>query len=317
VEGGLRILLVDIDRLKSRRNLFPNLALMKLSAYHKGRGDTVLPLNFLLAEAEVIYASCMFQENADVLQTLPLEGVRYGGSGFRNWHVVLPSDVEHICPDYSLYDCKVAMGFTSRGCCRRCPFCIVPEKEGEPKAWASIYEFWRGQEKVVLLDPNLLAAPNWRQTLEDLIREGVEVDFNQGLDIRLVTEEAARLLRKVRYGRYLRFAWDLMQTEAQVRRGLETLRRAGIPPSRCMFYMLIGFNTTYEEDLYRVRVLRGMGADVFVMAYRSNPYTRAFSSWANVPSISKIYDFGAYVAWKYHCNVEELIAESSSHEVAT
>jgi len=233
----------------------------------------------------------------------------YGGSGFGNWEVVLAPEVEHVYPDYTLYRCDAAMGFTSRGCCRRCPFCIVPDKEGKPQAWASIYEFWRGQDKIVLLDANLLAAPNWRQTLEDLIREAVLVDFTQGLDIRLLTDEVARLLRRVRYGRRLRFAWDLMNAEPAVLRGLATLERAGIPPSRCMFYVLIGFNTSPEEDMYRVQTLRGLGADAFAMSYRSTPYTRAFSSWVNVPSISRVWSFARYVAWKYHRTVEDLIAE--------
>lgn len=286
------ILLIDLDMMASKRHLYPNLALMKLSAWHKPQGDTILSVNFLLAQPDKIYVSCVFKEFAYLLDTLPFDNIQHGGSGFLNWTTTLTKEVEHIYPDYELYNCQIAMGFTSRGCLRKCPFCIVPDKEGKPQAWTTIYEFWHGQKQLILLDPNLLAAPNWKQTLQDLAKEQVPVNMDQGLDIRLLDEEMAYWLAKINHNGQLHFAWDLVPAESSVRRGLQILERAGIPPRRCMFYVLIGFNTTPEEDLYRVEALRSLGADPFVMPFVRNDYTKRFTRWVNHKAI-----FGS-VAWQ-------------------
>ncbi|GAH88535.1 unnamed protein product, partial [marine sediment metagenome] len=172
----MKVLLMDLD-VTNRRRPFPNLALLKLSAYHKSRGDEVF-LNFPLCQPDVTYASCVFSWNAKRKASVP-DGATVGGSGI-NLKMVLPPEVEHIMPDYSLYpNVDFSLGFTSRGCIRRCKWCIVPEKEGIIRPAAEIYEFWdRHHSKIVLLDNNLLAAPNWEDTLSDLIREQIQVDFN-------------------------------------------------------------------------------------------------------------------------------------------
>ncbi|GAH52847.1 unnamed protein product, partial [marine sediment metagenome] len=199
-----KVSLVDLD-VTSKRRPFPNLALMKLSAYHKSKGDEVY-LNFPLIQPDITYASCVFTWNGRRRDGLPPEAI-IGGSGV-DLKAELPPEVEHIMPDYSLYpNVDFSMGFTSRGCIRKCPWCIVPEKEGQIKPWARIYEFWdRRHTKITLLDNNLLAAPNWRQTMEDLIAEGLKVDFNQGLDIRLLNEENLDYLKRVKASE-LRFAF--------------------------------------------------------------------------------------------------------------
>ncbi|GAI75974.1 unnamed protein product, partial [marine sediment metagenome] len=176
----MKVVFFDLD-LTKRRRAFPNLALMKLSAFHRARGDEIF-FNFPLIQAEKIYASCVFTWNAKQANSRFPPGTAMGGSGV-DLHSELPPEIEHIMPDYSLYPMDFSLGFTSRGCFRRCPWCIVPEKEGALKPWASIYEFWeRRHKKIVLLDNNLLAAPNWQTTFAELIKEQVEVDFNQGLD---------------------------------------------------------------------------------------------------------------------------------------
>ncbi len=288
----MKVLLFDADlptRVRTRkRRKTPNLALMKLSAWHKARGDQV-ELNFLLGEYDLIYASCVFTKNKSrpkrsrrqdiYLDELPFEVVMAGGTGSGS-DVVLPYEIEHIMPDYSLYGCNFSMGFTSRGCIRRCPWCVVPEKEGWIQPWAWIYEFWdRRHTKIKLLDNNLLASPSWIGVLMQLASEKLEVDFNQGLDIRLIDDEKAWYLSKVRFARWLRFSFDEPGMEKQVRQGIEMLKRRGIPPQRLSFYMLIGFDTTFEQDMERLKLLESYGCDVFAMQYQEVNNIKPRVSW--------------------------------------
>ncbi|MBA7550393.1 hypothetical protein ES705_42907 [subsurface metagenome] len=176
-------------------------------------------------------------------------------------------------PDYSLYPNAAplwkdySIGFTSRGCIRKCPWCIVPEKEGQIKPWARIYEFWdRRHRKITLLDNNLLAAPNWQQTMEDLLAEGLEADFNQGLDIRLVNEENVGYLKRVKTEE-LRFAFDDIAYESAVRRGIELLLANGINSRHLSFYFLVGFSND-DAVLERVNILQSYNVDIYPMAYK-------------------------------------------------
>ena len=242
----MSVVLYDLDLIK-RRRVFPNLALMKLSAYHRAKGDEIF-FNFPLAQADRLYISCVFTWNVKKAYGLLPNVAIMGGSGF-SFHSQLPPEIEHIMPDYSLYGINFSMGFTSRGCPRHCPWCIVPEKEGDIKPWASIYEFWyRRHQKIVLLDNNLLASPNWRTTMDDLIAEGLEVDFNQGLDIRRVNDEVAYYLERVGTKK-LRFAFDDIGYESLVRKGIELLIKQGIPSRKLSFYVLVGFNNDYKEAI--------------------------------------------------------------------
>lgn len=267
----MKILLMDLDigiGRTRKKHPFPNLALMKLSAYHKARGDEVY-LNFPLhLNFDITYASCVFTWQAERRFTVP-DGTIIGGSGIDS-KVVLHPEVEHIMPDYDLYPNKdESMGFTSRGCIRRCPWCIVPEKEGSIKSVATIYEFWdRRHRKIKLLDNNLLASPNWRQTMGDLIAEGLIVDLNQGLDIRLVNDKNVEYLKKLKVGgAKLRFAFDHMSYEKEVRRGIEILLDNGIPPRRISFYLLLGFDgdSTIVE---RAMILQSYNIEIYPMPYK-------------------------------------------------
>jgi len=260
----MKVLLMDLDVIKVRRPA-PNLALMKLSAYHKAKGDDVY-LNFPLRQADITYASCVFTWDAKRRNEVP-DGATIGGSGI-DLKAELPLEVEHIMPDYSLYSgVDFSLGFTSRGCIRKCPWCIVPEKEGQIKPWARIYEFWDSHHrKIVLLDNNLLAAPNWKQTMDDLIAEELAVDFNQGLDLRLVDDEAAFYLSKVN-ARKLRFAFDDISYEHSIRQGISLLVKRGISPSKLSFYVLVGFNGD-ETALERMKLLSSYKVDVYPMIYK-------------------------------------------------
>lgn len=213
----MKIGLIDVDS-----HNFPNLALMKLSAYHKQRGDQVEWWNGFL-HYDRVYMSKVFDTtySPDMDFVINADEVVRGGTGY-DLQNVLPSEIEHICPDYGLYGIRdVAYGFTTRGCPRKCPFCIVSEKEGiRSRHVADVQEFWAGQKKIVLLDPNLLACDDHEDILKQLAKTKAYVDFSQGLDARLITTDNVDLLTKVKT-KNIHFAWDFVEAEDKVMRGLK------------------------------------------------------------------------------------------------
>ena len=284
-----RIGLVQVD------GKWANLALMKLSTFHKAQGDQVEWYTPLFP-ADVVYASKTFvtTPNDDYL---PADCIK-GGTGY-DLKTILPDEAESRFPDYSLYPAiDYAIGFTTRGCIRNCSFCFVPKKEGQLRIVGDLYDFWSGQQKVILLDNNLTAAPmaHFEKIIGQLAKERVRVlvDFSQGLDIRLLNEDHARLLKTVRF-KYVHFAWDSMGYEKAVRRGVEMLTRY-IHPQRLTFYVLVGYDTTEAEDMYRIEVLRGLGVNPFVMAYdKQDRYQAALARWCNHKAIFKA------VSWRDYC----------------
>ena len=260
----MKVLLMDLDVIRQRRP-FPNLALMKLSAYYRAQGDQVF-LNFPLQPVDIAHASCVFTWNARRRNGLSPDVV-VGGSGV-DLKAELPAEVEHIMPDYSLYpNVDYSLGFTSRGCNRRCPWCIVPQKEGGIRPVARIYEFWNRQHrKILLLDNNLLASPNWRQTMEDLIAEELKVDFYQGLDIRLVNKEVIDYLERLK-SKKLRFAFDDIAYQKAFRRGIELLLESGLGSRKLEIYVLYGFGDD-NTDVERMVILHDYNVDVYPMLYK-------------------------------------------------
>ena len=273
---------------------YPNLALMKLSAWHKKQGREVELWNPLF-EYDQVYASKVFNDTPENYY-LP-DGTVRGGTGYDLAKELAP-EVEAMVPDYSLYpEWDSAIGFTTRGCIRKCPYCVVPKKEGALRVVGDIYSFWTGQKKIVLLDNNLTAAAfeHFRAVCESCIAEGLSVDFSQGLDIRLITPEHAWLLARVRTFKQIHFAFDHVNYEGVVREGIKTLTQNGVSKSRLMFYVLIGYDSTPEKDLYRVELLRGLGVDPFVMPYdRRNSYQNNFARWVNMKAIFKTIPWGVY-----------------------
>lgn len=260
----MRIMLLDLD-LDRRRRAFPNLVLMKLSSYHKARGNQVL-LNSPLFGFDRAYASCVFTWHAKRAQGLPL-GIDIGGPGL-NLKSELPAEIEHIMPDYDLYpNIDFSMGFTSRGCIRQCPWCIVPRKEGFIRPWASIDEFWdRRHRKIKILDNNFLAQAAPHIILQRLVDEQVEVDFNQGLDIRLVDERIAFYLSQVK-AKTLRFSFDDIAYEQELRQAVKLLLENGIRIRKLSFYVLFGFQSD-DHIIERMKLLGELNVDVYPMAYR-------------------------------------------------
>jgi len=247
----------------------PNLALMKLSAFHKARGDHVKLIDISTNNFDVVYGSKIFM----------------GGSGY-DIKQKLPDGIEEMIPDYDLFNLDYSIGFTSRGCIRKCNFCIVNEKEGEFKD--DSMRFIK-HSKVLLLDNNFLASEKCIDKLNYFIDNKIKVCFNQGLDIRLMTKEIAEVLVNVKYydlnfkKRRLYFAFDDLSIEKSVIRGIDILINAGVKPDHLMFYVLCGFNTNHKQDYYRFKVLNDLGCLPFIMIYnnRGNKKLRDFSRWVN------------------------------------
>lgn len=286
----MNVALIDVD------NKIPNLALMKLSAHHKAKGDHVEFFTPLFSMPDLAYVAKVFTDTPDYEYWPDCEIIK-GGSGY-DMKTELPPEIEALCPDYSLYGIDYAMGFTTRGCIRNCPFCIVPIKEGHIRAVADIYDFWSGQKNLMLMDNNLTAEPgHFRRILGQLIKEGIHTSFSQGLDIRLIDDEKAALLARVKLwkDKRIRFAFDDTKDEAAVRRGIDCLLRAGIIPRNLSFYVLIGFDSTPEEDLYRVELLRSYGITPFAMPYnRRDRYQKIFARWVNRPALFKVTKWHDY-----------------------
>ena len=182
---------------------------------------------------------------------------------------VLPYEIEHQYPDYSLYGITdTAYGYMTRGCPRGCGFCIVGKKEGtKTYTVAPLSEFWHGQKNIVLLDPNPIAVPDWKNNLQQLIDSKALVDFTQGLDIRLMTEEKAEYLKRIRV-KTLHFAWDRYEDKKMIVPRFRTFKEVtGWHRSKLIVYVLTNFNTTIEQDLERIYTLRELGFSPDVRIY--------------------------------------------------
>lgn len=291
----MRVCLVDVD------SKIPNLALMRASTYHKQRGDTVkLWYEPLFDHPDICYASKIFDFTPEP-QFWPDCETYKGGSGY-DLHARMPmDDYDRIMPDYSLYPrFDYAIGRFTRGCPNRCPWCVVPEMDGNTvRHVADLSDFWSGQQTVRLLDDNILANPDeFCRDCEQLSKAGVKVIW-EALDIRLITDETAQALASVKQAKSIHFAWDGHGQDDAVPRGIETLKRNGIKPWRLMFYVLVGFSTTPEYDMYRIMTLHGLGANPFVMPFdKTNPYQRHLARWCNNKFIFKSTTFNDYEPWK-------------------
>lgn len=259
----MNIGLIDVDS-----HGWPNLALMKISAYHKRMGDEVewaLPMQHY----DIVYQSKVFDEtySKDIDWVPNADKIIKGGTGY-DLQNKLPDEIEHIMPDYSLYGITdTAYGFLTRGCPRACGFCIVASKEGRGShKVADLSEWWNGQRNIVLMDPNLLACKDRMELLDQLAASRAHVDFNQGLDIRLTNKAIAEKLGRIRV-KTLHFAWDNPKEDLEpyFRRFGEWYRRKSHSGKRV--YVLTNFGSTMEENLRRIYTLRDLGYDPDVRIY--------------------------------------------------
>ena len=281
----MKTLLIDADKTG-----FPNLALMQLSTHLKNHGHTV---NFgsMTGKPDLIFISCVFTQNKENAYSVgayyPDTKKIYGGTGVDKNNRV--SFFSHEYPDYSLYpDCDYSLGFMTRGCFRKCPWCVVPKKEGMIRKQSPLSEFDNPDyKKIMLLDNNLLACPDHISLLDELIDSKKKVCITQANDIRLITEENAVALQSMRSydtrfknKRYY-FSWDTPAIEKQVIKGIETLLDSGVKANQLQFYVLINFNTDYYEDKHRIETLLSLGCRPYVMLYnnRKGTYHHHMKRW--------------------------------------
>lgn len=301
----MRIGLVDVDG----GHRFPNIALMKLSAWHKAKGDTVEWYEPMFSgHFDKVYLSKVFSFTPDFYYPIDADVVERGGTGYcislingkeifdPSKNKNLPYEVEHIYPDYSIYPDltkDTAFGFLTRGCPRGCDFCIVEKKEGRCSVKvADLSEFWRGQKKIVLCDPNILACREWKDLLQQCVDSGAEIDFNQGLDIRLVDEEKIEMIKRVRVSR-LHFAWDRYEDKDKVLSKLRLFSEKYTGGGgkklahKVTVYTIVNFSTTIEQDLERIYTLRDMGFWPYVMIYDKDHCQKVYrrlQRWVNMRS---------------------------------
>jgi hypothetical protein len=290
----MRVALHDADKTN-----FPNLALMKLSSWHKLLGDTV-ELFKADQQYDTVYSSKVFTFTPDD-PLLPGDTIR-GGTGY-DIKTVLPDHIEACFPDYNLYNMDYSLGFLTRGCPRRCDWCFVPEKEGGIRPAADVTDFL-AHDKVVLMDNNPLAHAHGIAQIEKMIEMGVWVDFNQGLDARLIDDSMARLLSKLKWLAPIRLACDSQAMIEPVRRAIEHLRWNNMVPSRYFCYVLVN---DIDETLERLKFLKGMYVDPFAQPYLDKDGTpptvdqKRLARWVNNRVYYKSMTWEVYREWRGDC----------------
>lgn len=280
---------------------FPNYALMKISAWHKMNGDTVEWFDAVKNSGEPydkIYSSKVFTFS-DVDHYLP-KSAFLGGTGYGLFNL-LPDEVDAMYPDYSIYpNVDYAIGFMTRGCPNKCPWCIVPKKEGKIKPYRTWKQIKRPDSRdIVFMDNNILASQHGLQQIEELGSENVRVDFNQGLDARLITPEIGKMLGKIKWNPYIRLACDTVSQMPAVYDAYVNLRVGGVPKSRFFCYVLV--KEDISDALLRVEFLRALNIDPFAQPYRDfenniepNDEQKDFARWVNDKAIFKTVKYSEY-----------------------
>lgn len=295
----MRIGLIDVDG-----HNFPNLALMRISAYHKARGDIVEWWWSDFVHYDIVYMSKIFSDaySPDVPAPINADKVVKGGTGYaihlqdgkevfnKEEDKDLPAGIEKMFPDYSIYpQFPYAVSMTSRGCPRGCAFCHVAAKEGRCSIKvANVSDFWCGQDEIKVLDPNITACRDKRDLMQQYVDTKAKIDFTQGLDIRLLNQRDIEDLNKMRIGT-LHFAWDNPQDDLKSKfqdfaKGFRRKTNIGT------VYCLTNFNSTLSQDLYRIYTLRNLGYDPFVMVYNkpdAPKEIRRLQRWCNNKIIFK------------------------------
>ncbi len=288
----------------------PNYAIMKLSAYHKSLGDEVswyMPI--LRGTYDKVYVSLIFSYSE---KPKIYDNMICGGSGF-DLTTELPKEIDDFELDYSLYpDFKQAIGFLTRGCIRKCNFCIVPIKEGKLRAYRDIESIAIDRKEVKLLDNNVLASAHGLKQIEKIVDLGLKVDFNQGLDARLITDDIAKLLAKVHWKPYLRLACDNDEMIEPVRKAVELLRWHNCTPREYFIYVLA---KDVETTLKRVKFLKGICTKPFVQPFidrdgnRVNKKTRNFAIFVDKKQIFNSTTWEEYVHSYKQSNDEKELSD--------
>jgi hypothetical protein len=303
----LKIGLIDVDG-----HNFPNLPLMKLSAWHKQNGNIAEwydPIRALTeGEYDLVYMSKVFTFTPDYDNQIYAKEIIKNGTGYYypSGGDPLPDKIEHIYPDYNLYGIKdTAYGFLTRGCPKGKihKYCIVSEKEGYCSHKVSdLSEFWRGQKNIVLLDPNITACNNCKDLFRQLIDSKAWVDFSQGLDMQIMTEDKADLLKRMKI-KTVHFALDNWnEYESAIPKFKAFKEITGWDKRKMGVFVLTNYDTTHEQDLERIYALRDLGYHPYVMIYEKEKTSpkdtvRKLQRWVNSKIIfEKIPRFEDYIA---------------------
>lgn len=311
----MKIGLIDVDS-----HNFPNIPLMKISAYHKSIGDSVEWYSPMFSgHVDRVYMSKVFSFTPDYEYCIDADEIVRGGSGYciklkdgkeeydKSKDKALPDLIEHIYPDYSLYPeltKDTAYGYLTRGCPRNCYFCHTTQKDGcISRKVADLAEFWNGQRNIVLLDQNILACRDHLDLLDQLIQSRARVEFNGGLDIRLITDRNIEKIKKLKL-KCIHFAFDRWQDkdiiEPRLRKFAEKTgydRNKG----RVMVYILTNFDTTLEQDIYRIQLCRELNFSPYPMIYdkeHCSPVYKKLQRWCNNYIFWKVPTFEEYLKGK-------------------
>lgn len=317
----MKIGLYDVDS-----HNFPSLPLMKISAYHKSKGDEV-EIYQPLFHYDKVYVSKVFGDEYSTmdLTCINADEVEYGGTGFaiaikdgKEVYIKandkpLPPEIEHAYPDYSLYPKltkDTAYGFLTRGCPNNCGFCIVSKKEGRKSVKvADLSEWWNGQKKIKLLDPNLLACKEKIDLLIQLKDSKAKVDFTQGLDARFINDDVSTLLSQIKK-EMVHFAFDFVENEKAIIKGLETYKKYNKVSSReNVIYILTNYNTTIDDDIHRIKVVMDLGFSPDIRIYRKSVAPKVLKDlqrWCNNRLIFRSTSFSNYIPRKDGKTIKEL-----------
>ncbi len=291
----MNIGLIDIDG-----HNFPNLALMKISAYHKSIGDNVSWVD--IGNYDRTYMSKVFTFSPNYSKGFADYGeIIRGGTGFKMTNT-LPSEIDKLCPDYSIYPkFTAAYGFLTRGCPNKCSWCIVPSKEGDIQPYADIEEFLQGRKEAVLMDNNVLAHEHGLKQIEKIIRLGIKIDFNQGLDARIIAKDKgiAELLSKVKWSKYLRMACDTKSQIPYIEKAVNNLKAYGFKTYKLFFYVLV---KDIPDALERIEYLKTIGGvHPFAQPYRDfinnkqpTNEQRRFARWVNHQAVFNTVEWSQY-----------------------
>lgn len=319
----MKIRLTQID------GKLPNLALMKLAHWHRAKGDEVffersVTKGMFEPEYDTVYGSTIFSSSQKKVKLFKqiFPNALIGGTGIGD----LKLTVEQIIgvPSYENYDYSIypefdhSIGFTQRGCRLRCSFCVVPKKEGKLRESNTISQLWRGPgypKKLHLLDNDFFGQPNWKDRCQEIIDGNFKVCFNQGINVRLITDEVAEYLSKIKYyddqfkKRRLYTAWDNKNDEKIFTTGVNKLLSVGIVPNHIMVYMLCGFwkKETFDDVFYRFKKMIDMGLRPYPMVYEGEEVDKEY--------LLKLKKFQRWVIGRYYEFIDWSIYQKQNEKV--